>query len=175
MNTQTTLVPSDLRPALLGDPFWERYLQSHILQPTSTCALHLAILVKPYLQMLLDGLKTIESRFSINRRAPYGCVHAGDVVLLKRSGGPIVGIGHVTTTWYYRLKPGSLQHIQDEFANELCVDDPSFWSERARASFATLLRLQHVRRIEPIEYVKKDQRGWVVLQPRRDQPPLLVI
>lgn len=159
-------------PIMQGDPFWEEYLHCVSGQHAGTIGVHLAILVNPYLQLLLDGVKTVESRFSIHRRAPYKQVDVGDIVLLKRTGGPVVGIGYVAQTRFYQLVPGMLQQIQDEFAHELCVDDPQFWNERASATFATLVRLQHVRSIDPINVVKKDRRGWVVLQPRSAQLPL---
>jgi hypothetical protein len=39
---------------------------------------------------LLEGIKTIESRFSRARRAPYGVLSPGDIVAVKRPGGPVV-------------------------------------------------------------------------------------
>ena len=50
----------------------------------SPFSVHLAILLEPYLQYILDGTKTVESRFSKNRIAPYNMVEPGDVVLLKK-------------------------------------------------------------------------------------------
>ena len=35
---------------------------------------------EPYLDLILTGQKTVESRFSRRRIAPYGCVAAGDVL-----------------------------------------------------------------------------------------------
>jgi ASC-1-like (ASCH) protein len=53
------------------------------------------VFIEPYLQFILDGQKTVESRFSANRSAPYQQVGKGDVVLLKRTGGPVMGVGSV--------------------------------------------------------------------------------
>jgi len=167
--TTPMIAPDVLRAAVQGDIFWERQLQRVFASASDTVALHLAILVNPYLQLLLDGQKTIESRFSINRRAPYAQVQHGDVVLLKRSGGPITGIGLVTDARFYRLTPEVLQAIRDEFADELGISDPSFWSDRERAAFATLLRLSHVRTLPPIPYLKRDQRAWIILKQRMAQ------
>ena len=92
----------DIRSAVQGEPFWEPYL-CQWLSPHKACGtLHLAILVEPYLQFILEGRKTVESRFSVRRGAPYGTVQRGDVVVLKRSGGPVVGLAQVAHVWFYR-------------------------------------------------------------------------
>ncbi len=160
------IAPDVLRAAVKGDVFWEALLQHLFAASRERVALHLAILVDPYLQLLLDGKKTVESRFSINRRAPYDQVRSGDVILLKRSGGPILGIGLVADAMFYRLTPAVMQSIRDAFADELGISDPSFWSDRERAAFATLLRMAHVRPLNPIPYQKRDQRAWIILQQR---------
>ena len=46
--------------------------------------LHLAVLLEPFCSWLLVGTKTIESRFSRVRCAPYGTLSEGDVVVVKR-------------------------------------------------------------------------------------------
>lgn len=159
--------------ALHEDPFWRQYLQQ--LQDTKSIApaLHLAILVNPYLERILSGRKTIESRFSMQRRAPYQQIQQGDVVLFKRSGGPILGIGLVGEVMFYQLTPAVLTDIQTTYAAELGIDDPNFWSERAHAAYGTLTRVSHVRRLPPIPFVKRDQRAWIVLQNRVVQPQLI--
>jgi hypothetical protein len=170
--TTPGIAPDVLYTALQDDTFWSRYIQQALTPNAQAVSLHLAILVNPYLQRLLDGQKTIESRFSIQRRAPYEQVQAGDVVLLKQSGRPIRGIGLVSQVWFYELTPPVLQHIQTTYADELGIDDPGFWAARTTASFATLMRLDHVSPIAPIVFTKRDQRAWVVLQRRIAQQPL---
>jgi hypothetical protein len=162
-----------LHAAVQGDAFWENQIERLHTPEDGTIALHLAILVNPYLQLLLDGQKTVESRFSTNRRAPYNQIQNGDVVLLKHSGGPITGIGLVVETTFYQLTPEVLRGIREQFADELAISDPSFWLDRERASFATLLRLSQVRTIPPIPYLKRDQRAWVILKQRVVQSTFL--
>src|ERR1700686_1163065 len=67
--------------------------------------IHLAVLVEPYLSLILDGKKTIESRFSTNRHAPFEQVQRGDVLILKRSSGPVEGLCTVSDAWFYQLNP----------------------------------------------------------------------
>ncbi|MFH1065716.1 MAG: hypothetical protein V1734_04400, partial [Nanoarchaeota archaeon] len=52
---------------------------------------HLAILNKRLnlLQKIIYGEKTIESRWYVNKKAPYGVIKKGDVVYFKDSGEPV--------------------------------------------------------------------------------------
>ncbi|MCE9551905.1 MAG: ASCH domain-containing protein [Planctomycetes bacterium] len=162
-------VMHEVRTAIDLDVFWQPYIDDVADIQPPTVAVHLAIFVEPYLQYILDGKKTVESRFSVHRCPPYGTVREGDVVLLKRASGPIVGLCRVGTVWSYELNPDSLSELRSEFASAICAQDPSFWIERSSASYATLMRLQHVRPISPIEIDKRDRRGWVVLRRRSRQ------
>jgi hypothetical protein len=130
-----------------------------------TYGIHLAVFVEPFLSYVLDGTKTVESRFSINRCAPYGKVRKGDVILLKESGGPVVGVANVRTVWSYPLDPTTWSDIRARFAKALCAQDPSFWESRSKAEYATLMAIDQVLRIESVEWEKHDRRGWVVMQP----------
>lgn len=170
--TTPGLAPELLHAAVQHDPFWSNYIQQVLQSEPGDAALHLAILVNPYLQLLLDGHKTIESRFSVQRRTPFDQVAQGDVILLKRSGGPIVGIGAVMQARFYEVTPQVLEHIQTHYGPQLGIRDPAFWEARASASFATLLWLEHVMSITPIPFHKRDQRAWVILKRRVHQQSL---
>lgn len=148
------------------DPFWEHRLAQWKGSSETPFAIHLAVFVEPYLQYVLDGKKTVESRFSVNRCAPYQRVMDGDVLLLKRSGGPVLGLCQVAQVWSYRLAPESWETLRRDFTEALCAQDPEFWKRRERAAFATLMLVRHVRRIEPFLVPKQDRRGWVILQDR---------
>jgi len=67
--------------ACLGaDSAWVPALRSLAAGMTS---LHLALLTEPFLSLLMSGAKTIESRFSRVRCAPYRCLARGDVIAVK--------------------------------------------------------------------------------------------
>jgi len=154
---------SDLVTAVHGDPFWEDYLVGTAERAPIEFAVHLGVYVEPFLGYLLEGRKTMESRFSRRRVAPYRQVQAGDVLLLKRSGGPITGLCRIAEAWFYHLDRISLSEIRTQYAAALCAQDPTFWETRRSASFATLMRVDQVRSIEPLSYAKRDRRCWVVL------------
>jgi hypothetical protein len=151
------ILPSEVtRPSLEHDTFWGAYIRKAV-EP----AIHIAILSKFYLDLILENYKTIESRFSVNRCIPYNRVQKGDVLLLKVSGGPIMGVGYVSRVWFYELTDGTLDTIKQKFGSKLQITDPEFWGKYQKSSYATLIKLNHVRRIEPIKYSKRDQRAWV--------------
>ena len=163
-----------LKFSLDSDSYWARYL-SGLANPevkSLTSSIHLAIFVEPFLQFLLDGKKTIESRFSINNCAPFNKVAKGDLLLIKKSGGPIVAICTVKDRWYYRLNPNSWSEIR-QYQEALCIHDPSFWEEKQDASFATLIQIANITKISPIDFEKKDRRGWVVIADKTNQYSLL--
>jgi hypothetical protein len=169
MGAALHISPELRRAVTTSNAFWQAHFEQALQQGVG---FHLAILVQPYLRLLLDGQKTIESRFSVNRSAPFDRVQAEDIVFFKLSGGPILGVGVVDNAQFYRITPNTLHHIRKQFAKALCITDAAFWDTHAQASFASLLHLRCVARIEPTPFYKRDRRGWVVLHPRAEQHPL---
>jgi ASC-1-like (ASCH) protein len=164
MENWQILLRSVVIPQLRGDRFWDEYLDKALYDDVSPMGIHLAIFIEPYLSYVIEGKKTVESRFGVRRNAPYGKVASGDIILLKRSGGPVVGLCKVSNVWYYKLTEDSWKKLRKEFTNALCAQDPVFWENRASAEFATLMQISFVKPIEPITYEKNDRRGWVVLR-----------
>lgn len=146
-----------------GDLFWRRYFSELGGGGTPRHGIHLAVLLEPYLNFILKGEKTVESRFSIRRCPPFGAVQPGDAVILKRQSGPILGLCRVSHVWSYTLNKKSWNTIRREFTSALCAQDPDFWKHRLAASFATLMAVDHVCPVPPIHCSKRDRRGWVVI------------
>jgi hypothetical protein len=155
---------------LCGDSYWGSRLGGDEAEDGARRGIHLAVLVEPFLEYILEGRKTVESRFSIRRVAPFDRVDSGDIVLLKRSCGPIVGLCEVSDVWFYHLDPASWLEIREDYGRALCIEDPEFWRTRQHTSFATLMRLQHTRELPPVPFPKRDRRGWVVLRRRLPKP-----
>lgn len=133
-------------------------------------AVHLAVLVEPFLSFVLDGSKTIESRFASTRVAPYRCVEPGDLVLLKRASGAIVAAARVGPVWFFRGHPRLDVELHQLFGARLRDDVEGFWDDRRAARYATLIQLDQVAHLsEPLACPKADRRGWVVLQGQTQQ------
>ena len=153
-----------LSQELKDDPNWFNDLEQ--LQ-NNKIALHLAILHEPYLDLILKGKKTIETRFSIHRQAPYEQISRDDIILLKKTSGPIVGLCRVSDCWFYKLNKDTLYQIKNEFFKEILVKDEQFWEEKKHSSYASLIRVRDAFSLNyPLEFPKRDRRGWVILMPR---------
>lgn len=149
---------------LTDDPEWAQRWSDLWDASCEAPSLHLAIFVEPYLTYILEGKKTIESRFSSRRTAPFRRVAPGDVLMLKASGGPVTGLCRVRKVWFYELDPSSWEEIRSRFAKPLCVSGSAFWAERESAGYATLMQVSDIRSIPPLDIPKRDRRGWVVLE-----------
>jgi hypothetical protein len=150
-----------LRSAVGKNLFWAEKLKA---TQAGRFSLHLAILREPYLQFILEGKKTIESRFAKRACAPYQRISDGDVVILKRAGGDISGICLVERVWFYRMDDKSLSFIESKFGTRICPVNGQFWVDRQQAAVATLMLVTNVTPIDSFTIPKRDRRGWVVLQ-----------
>lgn len=140
---------------------WHRRLLRQIEAKEVTVGVHLAIFVEPYLTAVLEGRKTIESRFAVTRRPPYNCIEPDDYILLKKSGGPVMGLALARSTQFYQLSPVVLADIRQRFARQLFAQDDLFWIDRADKQYATLIGLEDPIAIVPITIPKRDRQGWV--------------
>jgi hypothetical protein len=155
----------DLLQQVAGHGFWLTYL-SDAASPVSPIGIHVAIFSEPFLSLVLSGIKTIESRFSRNRCAPYGEIGDGDIILIKEVAGPIRGVALAKRTWCYDLVSEPIERIKVRFGAGICADD-EFWSSRADALYATVIELDATASIAPVRCDKRDRRGWVSLRSRQ--------
>ncbi len=133
---------------------------------------HLAIMRQPFLDLIIKGKKTIESRFSKVRCEPYGMVEVGDIIFMKESGGLVLGEFEVDNVQVFELlTPLKVISIQKKYREELCVQiDNNFWQSRLNSIYATLIHVKNPKRYEvPYKYHKIDRRGWVVIDKQKDQ------
>jgi hypothetical protein len=142
-----------------GSAWRERIVEA--LRDDLEVGVHLGVFVEPFLGAILDGRKTIESRFGVHRCAPFDRVQQGDLIFLKRSGGPVVGIALAGEATFYELDPRTLGEIRERFADRICAKDDQFWEARAEKRFATLIEIEDVTAMETLAVDKRDRRGWV--------------
>ena len=133
---------------------------------------HLAVGEPKMVELILAGKKTIETRFSETRQPPFGSVEAGDIIILKKSGGPIVGIARAArATFYSHLDGGQVRALRAEF-NDLVQADDEFWARKSEARYATFIYLGEVTKVEPCYICKRDRRAWVVYQTEGADDPV---
>jgi hypothetical protein len=161
-------VIEQLRSNAQDDPEWGKIVEDCTSVGPHEKSLHLAVFTEPYLTFLMDGKKTVESRFSQNGCAPYDQVAPGDVVLLKRSGDEIVGLAHVSIVQHL-TRSEDWEELRSRYQQQLCATDDSFWAEVKDADYASLMWFDRIRELPPIDCDKRDRRGWVVLNHATEQ------
>ena len=130
--------------------------------------IHLVILKKPYLDAIFDGRKSIESRFTKTKRAPFGQISVGDKLLLKLSSGPVCGsavVGDFET--FENLSSGKIDEIKRKYNHHIFGTD-EYWESRADCRFGVLVQLKNVKTIKPRTIDKKDWRAWVILTEKQN-------
>lgn len=163
MKSDPQLIVGNLKKQLAKDDLWLAKLCSNHF------ALHLAIFREPYLSFIMEGKKKIETRFAKRACPPFERISTGDVVLLKKAGGEIVGICEIDRVWFYRLDEEAFAFIKNRFGKDICAIDESFWTERECKTVATLMSIKNVAPIEGIKVTKRDRRGWVIVRDQQDQ------
>ena len=128
---------------------------------------HLAIFTQPWLDLILDGSKTIDSRLTKVRCAPYGKISEGDVVYMKESVGLVKGQFTASKIETYEdLTPEILHNINSQYHSEIFVDlgFEGFKAKWGTARYATLIHITNVRTYKnPFPFPKRDRRAWILL------------
>lgn len=128
--------------------------------------IHIAITHKPFLDAILQNKKTIETRFTNVRCAPFNKVNEGDKVLLKESGKKISAEYTIEKVEYFINNDKNIFEEIKKYKNEIQSDlVPDFWETRKDKKYITLIWIKDVKKIENSpSFTKKDRRGWVVLE-----------
>lgn len=135
------------------------------LPPSATGRTHLAIFTEPYLGLLFQGKKTVESRWSKHQIAPWYRLSQYDRVYVKKSGGPVVGQFHID--WFRHLyiqgfATREYQALIKSHQAALCVDD-DFLQENFRDKlYCTLIGVTKLEKLAaPIEIESCGRHGWI--------------
>lgn len=139
---------------------WDRFTP-YFSDSSCTYGIHLAVMVEPFLSYILDGTKTIETRFSKNLIPPYRRISPGDLVFLK--AGPVVAAFRSSSVECVDLDDHERMRLREKYSKEICADD-AFWEERDDRNYATLIGIEDVQRLTPVPVPKHDRRGWLVLR-----------
>lgn len=131
---------------------------------------HLAIFTPSVAEQILNGQKTIETRFSKHKIAPFGVVEVGDLVLIKPAGTEISGQFWVKKVINFEgLEFDDWQFIKNYYGDQLSLGsselDQKFFADRAKSRYGTLIFISRTERFltSPLKIEKKDRRGWIVL------------
>lgn len=133
---------------------------------------HVAILKREYVEMVLAGKKTIESRLTRNRGPAFETVCEGDVIHIKQLSGAFRARAIVSGVLHRMLaSPNEVERIRREFGNRIGGTD-DYWLGKLAARYCTLVWLADV---EPISEGPRyrswrgfgPRAGWIVGPPLR--------
>lgn len=124
---------------------------------------HIAILKQPFLNMILNGEKTIESRWSNNKIAPYQKITSGETILLKETGKDVIASAVAGKVEFYELTPLVAEEIRVKYGKEIGIDKFTNWNEVSQKKYLTLIWLTNVRSIPPTKVKRSNGAGWLVL------------
>jgi len=131
------------------------------ITPMKNC--HLVIMKKPYLQAILAGRKTIESRFYKRKPPEFAMIAPGDTLFLKIASGPVIAKAKIKKLRRYEnLSKTRISSLKMRY-NDKIIAPADYWQQRSAAKFAFLIWLTEIIEIEPRKISKKDLRAWVPL------------
>jgi hypothetical protein len=125
-----------------------------------------------FLRKVLSKDKTIESRWSRDRSAPFRLVSPGDTIYFKRSGGPVLARAAIIQADYYELPEdwASVTVLVQQHAAELGLNgNPSaqeFLETHQTKRFASFFRLKGLEQIMPFNIDKSGfspRASWLAL------------
>jgi len=154
MTESSARIITELQAAMQTDPGW------NAVNLPQAPNIHIAIMSEPFLSYVFDGSKSVESRFSLNKIAPYGKAEPGDMVFMK--AGPIVGCFTISWVKTFDLSEYPVVEIANEYGTRICGDD-AFWKRKSTKRYATLMGIQNIRRLTPVKITKLDRRAWITL------------
>lgn len=133
------------------------------MKKITSSKLHLGIFNEPCLSYMLNGKKTIESRFSKNKILPYEKISEDDIVIVKASGGKVVAYFTIKKVIFFDLKYIPIEDIKNKYNKELCVDD-NFWELKKHSNYATLIFIDKLVKLEPFKVNKKGMNTWLMIK-----------
>jgi len=121
---------------------------------------HVAIMMrKPNLiPKIISGEKTIESRWYLSRKAPWGKVKRGDTIYFKISGGEILASAEVSKVAQYEyLSNQRAREIIRTYAEKVGFKKnkiSKYYKAYANKKFCILIFLKNPKQIEPFKIDK---------------------
>jgi len=136
--------------------------------------IHVAILKRPYLKLILEGQKTVESRLMRTALPPYRTIKTGQRIFLKASSGPFMATALAGKIEQHDgLEPYDILRLRALHDRAVCGND-DYWEMKQNSRYAVFV---HLNQIEPIEVgpaYPKSMRAWHVLDdslsPLKDIP-----
>ncbi|PIN81762.1 hypothetical protein COV13_00005 [Candidatus Woesearchaeota archaeon CG10_big_fil_rev_8_21_14_0_10_32_9] len=134
---------------------------------------HVAIFKKSWklIDKILNGTKVIESRWSVNKIAPWDSVRKGDLIFLKNSGDKVRAVVEVDlVVQFSNLNKNNVKEILIDNYQKIGIEPDKFsffLKNFENKKNCILIYLKNAKKIEPFK-IKKDGFGnmasWMIVK-----------
>ena len=127
---------------------------------------HVAILKRPYLDLIVTGQKQVECRLTRVKCPPFGQIGPGEKIVLKESGGMVRGEAWVEVVRFFEPEtPADVAKLYRDY-NKLIMGAKEYWQDRCDCRFCSLIWLKDVKKIEPYRIKTSGMRAWLTYENR---------
>lgn len=124
---------------------------------------HIAIMKSKFYNLLIKGEKTIESRWSIKKIAPYNKINVNDIIYFKESGKQIINYkAIVKKVKFFEINEKTFNFIYKNYKNNICMQYFDNLEIYKNKKYCTLVWITNLQKINPINFVHKDQLAWII-------------
>ena len=128
---------------------------------------HLAILKKKWLEKILSGEKTIESRWYKQKRTPYQKITKEDVIYFKESGKQVTVKATVQEALFFdALTEEKIRDILQRYGKQIGMGLDAV-SKLLDKNYCTLVVLKEVESIQPFQINKQgfgNMAAWITVE-----------
>lgn len=113
---------------------------------------HVAIMRKEWklIEKILNGEKTIESRWYKTKRTPWNKITKGDTIYFKDAGCDITAKAQVKRVLQFaEYTKKELQDILERYAKQIAFVDPDVFEWARKRKYCILIFLENPREIRP--------------------------
>ena len=121
---------------------------------------HLVILKQPYFNMILNKEKTIESRWSVHKIAPYNKVNIGDTLYLKETGKNVYYKAKCSDVKFFELNKETVDMIKEKYNEYIKIKD---FSECYNKNYCTLVWINDIEKISEMKVKRSNGAGWIIM------------
>lgn len=134
---------------------------------------HLAVMKKSwgFTQKILDGKKTIESRWYKTKRAPWGRIKKEDTIYFKNSGEPVTIKAIVSSVVEFEeLTPNKVKKMLNKYWGDLGISKnevSNFYKRFENKRYCILVFLNNPEKVTPFKINKKGfaaMASWICIE-----------
>lgn len=116
---------------------------------------------------ILEGKKTIESRWYKTKRSPWNMISEGETVYFKDTGGPVRAKATVKTVLQFsNLDQNDIQRISEEYASQIMMKSDQLIQQHQTKKYCILVFLQDAQSVKPFHIDKTgfgNMTAWITV------------